>query len=148
MSYPVLLVLHLFAALIFIGTVFFEVLILQNVRKNLARETMRELESAIGNRARALMPWVLLVLYGAGLAMAWQHRALLEHPFSNSFGLLLSLKILLAISVFAHFATAMTWHRRGLLKGRRSRLLHLSVFAHVVLIVVLAKAMFYLHWSV
>lgn len=31
--YPLLLVLHLFAALLFVGTVFFEVLVLERVRR-------------------------------------------------------------------------------------------------------------------
>ena len=35
MTYPLLLTLHLFAALIFIGTVFFEVLFLEHIRKQL-----------------------------------------------------------------------------------------------------------------
>lgn len=144
MSYPVLLVLHLFAALIFIGTVFFEVLILHNVRRHLPHDTMREVERAVGNRARAIMPWVLLVLYGAGIGMAWQYRAALAQPLASSFGLLLSIKIALALSVFGHFATAMAWRRRGMLHGRRSRRLHLSVFVHVVAIVLLAKGMVYL----
>ena len=52
MTYPVLLILHLFAALIFIGTVFFEVLILESVRKRLPRTIMREVEREVGNRAR------------------------------------------------------------------------------------------------
>ena len=146
MTYPILLVLHLFAALIFIGTVFFEVLILQNVRRRLPREVMREVERAVGDRARSLMPWVLLVLYGAGIGMAWHYRAALAHPLAGSFGLLLWLKIAAAISVLGHFLTAMVLHQRGRLQGRRSRVLHLSVFLHVAAIVLLAKAMFYLQW--
>ncbi len=147
MSYSLLLVLHLFAALVFVGTVFFEVLILENVRKHLPRETMRAVEAAIGNRARVLMPWVLLVLYGAGIGMAWQYRAALAQPLASGCGLMLSLKILLALSVFGHFVTAMVWRRRGLLGGRRSRVLHLSVFCHMVAIVLLAKGMFHLNWA-
>ena len=56
MSYSLLLLLHLFAALIFVGTVFFEVLFLTDVRRHLPREMMREVERAIANRARKLMP--------------------------------------------------------------------------------------------
>jgi hypothetical protein len=141
-SYSLLLLLHLFAALIFIGTVFFEVLFLTDVRRHLPREVMREVERAIGNRARKLMPWVLLTLYGSGISMAWYYRAALARPFESSLGLLLSLKILLALSVFGHFLTAMIWHRRGLLRSRRAHLLHLSVFCHMVVIVLLAKIMF------
>lgn len=144
MSYSILLILHLLAALVFVGTVFFEVLILESVRKHVPREAMREVERAVGNRARVLMPWVLLVLYGAGIAMAWQYRAALAPPYTGIFGLLLTLKILLAISVFGHFVTAMSLRARGLLNGRRSRVLHLSVFLHVIAIVLLAKGMFYL----
>ena len=146
MTYPVLLILHLFAALIFIGTVFFEVLILESVRKRLPRTIMREVEREVGNRARKLMPWVLLVLYGAGIGLGWHYRGALAHPLAGSFGLLLWLKIVLAISVAGHFGTAMILRSRGQLRGRRSAVLHLSVFLHVVAIVLLAKGMFYLHW--
>lgn len=125
-------------------TVFFEVLILESVRKQVPREAMNAVERGIGNRARAIMPWVLLALFGAGVGMAWQHRGALAQPLASSFGLLLSLKIVLALSVLGHFAAAMRWRRRGELRGRRSRRLHLSVFCHVVAIVLLAKGMYYI----
>lgn len=146
MSYGVLLILHLLAAIAFVGTVFFEVVMLEGVRKHLPQETMRVVERTIGNQATAVMPWVLLTLYAAGIGLAWQHRAALAQPLTSSFGLLLLLKIALALSVFGHFATAMVWRRRGVLGGRRSRRLHLSVFCHVLAIVLLAKAMFYVQW--
>jgi hypothetical protein len=146
MSYPIFLTLHLFAALIFVGTVFFEVLILESVRKHLPIDVMRQVERAIGNRARRLMPWVLLVLYGAGISMAWQHRAALAHPLASSFGLLLTIKIALAFSVLAHFITAMVSMKRHTMTARRSQFIHASVFLQVILIVLLAKGMFYIHW--
>jgi uncharacterized protein len=146
MIYPLLLVLHLLAAIAFIGTVFFEVVMLEGVRRHLQRETMRDLERAIGQRARSVIPWVLLVLYGAGVGMAWQHRAALAEPSSSSFGLLLTLKIALAASVLAHFFAAMAMMRSGRLHARRARRVHVSVFCHVLLIAVLAKVMFYVHW--
>ena len=144
MPYGLLLTLHLLAAIAFAGTVFFEVVMLEGVRRHLPPEAMRAVERAIGNRATTIMPWVLLTLYAAGLGLAWQHRAALAQPLASSFGLLLALKIVLAVSVFGHFATAMMWRRRGVLNGRRSRRLHLSVFTHVLAIVLLAKAMFHL----
>jgi len=143
MSYPILLLLHLFAALFFIGTVFFEVLMLEGIRKRLPRETMRAIEIEIGTRARHIMPWVLLVLYSAGIALAWNYRDALANPISRPMGFLLSIKIMLAISVFGHFLTAMTLRRKGLLKTRHFQLIHLSVFCHMIGIVVLAKTMFY-----
>ena len=145
-SYHLFLMLHLFAAIAFVGTVFFEVVMIEGVRRHLPHATMREVERALGNRATAIMPWVLLTLYAAGIALAWRHRAVLEQPLASSFGTLLALKIVLAVSVFGHFVTAMRWRRRGKLGGRRSRRLHLSVFGHVIAIVLLAKAMFYVNW--
>lgn len=146
MSHFVLVTLHLFAAILFVGTVFFEVLFLEAVRGPVGREAMRPVEAAIGRRARRLMPFAIAVLYGAGIAMAWQYRGDLAQPFSSSFATLLSLKILLALSVLAHFITAVTLAARGRLRLRHSRLIHFSVFGHVVLIVFLAKAMFFITW--
>ncbi len=146
MSLFVLLILHLFAAIMFVGTVFFEVLILEGIRNPVGRDTMRVIELAIAGRARRLMPYVMLVLYGAGIAMAWQYRSALAHPFASSFALLLWIKIVLALSVLAHFITAMTLSGTGKLKSRHFQIIHLSVFCHVVLIVFLAKAMFYITW--
>ncbi|SRR5690606_23939505 len=143
MPYPLLLIIHLFAAIMFVGTVFFEVLMLEGVRKHVSREAMRAVEGAIGHRARAIMPWVLLLLFGAGFGLAWSHRAALSDPFAGNFGLLLLIKIVLALSVFGHFLTAMALHRLGRLRSRASQRIHISVFIHVVLIVLLAKLMFY-----
>ncbi|RYF52890.1 MAG: hypothetical protein EOO29_57335, partial [Comamonadaceae bacterium] len=109
MPYGLLLILHLLAAIAFAGTVFFEVVMLEGVRKHLPADTMRQLERAIGHRATALMPAVLLMLSLAGIGLAWAHRAALAQPLASSFGLLLTLKIVLAVSVFGHSATAMAW---------------------------------------
>ena len=146
MGHFALITLHLFAAIMFVGTVFFEVLILEGIRKPVGRDVMRTVETAIGRRARRLMPFVILVLYGAGISMAWQYSDMLAHPFGSSFATLLWIKILLAVSVLGHFITAVTLGARGKLKSRHFKLIHLSVFCHVVLIVFLAKAMFYITW--
>lgn len=146
MSYPILLTLHLFGALIFVGAVFFEMLILEGARKHVSRESMRDVERAIMRRARRLMPWVLLVLYGAGIGMAWNYRVALAHPFESSFALMLAVKIVLALSVLGHFIRAVTWSVAGRMTARRSRFIHLSVFCHMIAIVLLAKGMF--HWGV
>ncbi|MFA5665234.1 CopD family copper resistance protein [Castellaniella sp.] len=146
MSHSVLVILHLYAAIFFVGTVFFEVIILEGIRPILGRDTMRSVELAIGQRARRIMPFVILILFGAGLAMAWQFGAELAHPLGSSFATLLWIKIILAFSVLAHFITAITLSGTGRLKSRHFKWIHVSVFTHVVLIVFLAKAMFFLKW--
>jgi len=147
MIYPILLILHLFAALIFIGTVFFEVLILESVRKRVPAEAMRLIEQGIGRRARQLMPWVLLALFGAGLGMLWlRYLPALAAPLASSFNSLLTLKIMLATSVLGHFFSAMWLFRSKRMTARYLRIIHVSLFAHMVGIVLLAKGMFYLSW--
>lgn len=146
MSHSVLIVLHLFAAFIFVGTVFFEVLVLEGIRKHVPHDAMKSVEVAIGRRARRFMPFVILVLYGAGIGMAWQYRAALAHPLDSSFATLLSIKILLALSVLVHFICAITLGAKGKLKSRHFKRIHISVFLHMIGIVFLAKAMFFLHW--
>lgn len=145
MDYFLLLLFHLFAAILFVGTVFFEVLMLEGIRRHVPRDAMRAIESAIGKRARRIMPFAIVILYAAGVGMAWRYRTVLSQPFDSTLGTLLSLKILLALSVLGHFIYAVRMGARGRLKSRQSRLIHLSVFAHVVVIVFLAKAMFYLN---
>ena len=44
--------------------------------------------------------------------MAWQYRGALADPLGSPFGILLSLKIALALSVLAHVLTALTLARR------------------------------------
>src|SRR5690606_2631456 len=112
-------------------------------RKEVQPDAMKSVERAIGRRARRIMPWVLLVLYGAGISMAWHYRMVLAQPFESTFALMLSLKILLALSVLGHFITAMVWGSRRKLNARRVQFIHFSVFAHMVGIIILAKAMLY-----
>ncbi|WP_426139109.1 CopD family copper resistance protein [Pseudomonas sp. DWP3-1-2] len=147
MLYLLFLTLHLFAALIFIGTVFFEVLFLGSLRKQLPVKVMVLVEQGVGRRARTLMPWVLLVLFGAGLGMVWlRYWPTLATPLASSFGTLLTLKIAFAVSVLLHFLTAMVLFKRGLMNARYLQFIHGSVFCHMIVIVLLAKGMFYLTW--
>ncbi|MDU4249377.1 hypothetical protein [Pseudomonas sp.] len=147
MAYPILLVLHLFAAILFVGTVFFEVLILESIHRQVPPRAMKMVEGALGRRLRRVMPWVILTLFGSGLGMLHlRYAPLLTDPLASPFATLLSLKLLLASSVLGHFIFAMYSFRVGRMTGQRSRRIHYSVFAHVVLIVLLAKGMFYLSW--
>ncbi|MCJ1879915.1 MULTISPECIES: CopD family copper resistance protein [Pseudomonas] len=147
MAYPILLVLHLFAAILFVGTVFFEVLILESIHRHVPARAMKMVEGALGRRLRRVMPWVILTLFGSGLGMLHlRYAPLLAEPLASPFATLLSLKLLLALSVLGHFIFAMYSLRVGRMTGQRSRRIHYSVFAHVVLIVLLAKGMFYLSW--
>lgn len=146
MSYPILITLHLFAGVTFIGVVFFEVLFLESIRKKIPADTMVLLQQGITGRARKIMPYVLAVLFLSGLAMAHHHFPHFSGLMSSSFGQLLSVKMLLAFSVLGHFFTAMYLSRNGKMSCSRFKFIHLSVFCHQVGIILLAKNMFYIQW--
>jgi uncharacterized protein len=143
--YPFLLVTHLLAAIAFIGTLFFEVVIWHNARQQVAVTAQTSADQAIAVRSRKVLHGVVLLLYGAGISLAWQHRGVLSQPLASSFGTLLSLKILLALSIIGHYFLLAYWLKSARLTTTRASWIRRSILGHMVLIVILAKAMFYWH---
>ena len=145
-SYLLLKFVHLTAAACFIGGVFFEVMILSRSTGQLPAESREQLSKAVGARARKVMHWVVLALFGAGIALAWRYRGALADPLASSFGTLLTLKICLALSILCHFLLVVFLMRSGRMTPARSRLIHRSVLVQMLGILFLAKAMFLLSW--
>lgn len=145
MSYLLVHLIHLFCAIAFIGVVFFEVFILEGVRDQIGADLMPKVEHGIIARAKRIMPWFVGTLFLSGIVLAWFHYSSMANVFS-AFGVLLGVKILLAVSVLVHFVKAMMAAQSGCMDSSRFQLTHLSVFIHMVLIVILAKVMFFVHW--
>lgn len=143
MMYPFLLVTHLLAAIAFIGTLFFEVVIWHRAREQLTDTAQSTADQAIAVRSRKVLHGVVVLLYGAGIALAWQHRGVLSQPLASSFGTLLSLKIVLALSIIGHYLLLAYWLKSARLMVSRASWIRRSILGHMVLIVILAKAMFY-----
>ncbi|WP_338923533.1 hypothetical protein V0M98_17955 [Pseudomonas silesiensis] len=141
--YPFLLVTHLLAAIAFIGTLFFEVVIWHRAREQLADTAQSTADQAIAVRSRKVLHGVVVLLYGAGIALAWQHRGVLSQPLASSFGTLLSLKIVLALSIIGHYLLLAYWLKSARLTVSRASWIRRSILGHMVMIVILAKAMFY-----
>lgn len=144
MEYGAILTVHLLCATIFIGIVSFEVLILEGIRKYLPAQTMSLVEQGIHMRGRKVMPYVVVSLFFSGIYLASQRFTGVNSIFESSFTILLSIKILLALSVLTHFIVAMKYAICGNMSSRRFKYTHLSVFIHMLLIIFLAKGMFYL----
>ena len=87
---------------------------------------------------------VALVLYGAGLILAWPYRSLLADPLSSHFATLLSLKILLALLIIGHYAALIFLRRAQRVTERTMHVLNISLLVHAVLLVICAKTMFVL----
>ncbi len=136
-------IVHLFAAIVFVGGVFFEMLVLSALHRQVPPEVRRATDAALSRRARKVMPWVVVLLFASGLTLAWHYLAALQQPLASAFSLQLSLKIVLAFSVLLHFVIAVTKMRRGTLTAAWSRYIHVAVFCQMLLIVLLAKTMFY-----
>ncbi len=143
-TYAVAHILHLLCAISFIGVVFFEVLLLEGLRRPLGEEAMATFEAALINRARRIMPWVVGTLFASGLGLAWFHRGALLS--GTPMGVLLWVKLALAFSVLGHFIFALKTASDGCMNSRLFKRLHVSVGLHMLGIVLLAKGMFYVSW--
>lgn len=146
MPYPVLITLHLFMAVTFIGIVFFEVIFLESIRKRIPVEQMEIVQTTITTKARKFMPYVMTFLFLSGIGMFYSRISSVSQLTTSPFGILLSIKVLLALSILAHFFTAMHLSKSQKMTCSRFKFIHLSVFLHQILIVFLAKNMFYIHW--
>lgn len=145
--YAVAHIVHLFCAVAFVGGVFFEMLVLSAIHgKQVSHQARKEVEQAISRRAVRVMPWIIIGLFASGLVMAHRYAAVFSNPLASSFSMQLSLKVLLAFSVLLHFVVAVSKMRRGTLTVAWSKYIHRAVFGHVLLIVLLAKTMFYWSW--
>ena len=146
MEYTLVQIVHLLCATLFIGVVFFELVILEGIRKRLPEETMTAVETGLIGRVKYIMPWVVGTLFLSGIVLAFHHFKGVDTPFASSFHILLTIKIVLALSVLVHFVTALRSGVNGCMESTRFKYTHLSVAMHMFFIVVLAKLMFVVHW--
>ncbi|MGB2553326.1 copper resistance protein CopD [Campylobacter sp. MOP51] len=66
--YPYMQILHLFFAIIFLGYIFFDVVIFNSLKSKLG-ENFKQTKQAIGSKAIKIMPFCLLGLFITGGAM-------------------------------------------------------------------------------
>jgi len=141
--YPWIVLLHLACAIVFVGAVAFEVLVVESLGKRFDHATMQRIEQAIVARARCFMPLVVIVLFVSG-GMLFDIRCDGFACLGSRFGNWLLLKMLLAFGVLGVFVNAMWAMRRGAMDVCRFRHTHRIVLALMAGIVLLAKTMFYL----
>jgi len=140
--YPLILLLHLACAIVFVGAVAFEVLVLESLQRSLGPELMERIEAAVMARVRRFMPVVVALLFLSGFAL-FDIRCDGFACLGTPFGWLLTLKVVLAFCVLAVFVSAIRAGLRGTMDPCRFRNTHRIVLALMVGIVVLAKLMFY-----
>ncbi len=141
--YGILLTIHLLCAITFVGAVFFEVLVIEPMEKALPPGTAEKIAEEIPRRVRKFMPVVVALLFLTGLAMFWVHYSARPDFFQTRFGILLTVKMVLAFAVLGVFVTAIRASIKGTMDLCRFRYTHRIVAGLMLGIVLLAKGMFY-----
>lgn len=142
--YGLLLTIHLLCAIIFVGAVFFEVLVIEPLEKRLPEGMGARLADAIPEHVRKFMPFVVALLFLTGGAMYWVHYSSRPDFFQSKFGIMLTIKAGLAIVVLGIFVSAIRASIKGTMDPCRFKYTHRIVAVLMLAIVLLAKGMYYL----
>ncbi|KAA6228641.1 hypothetical protein FMM54_00245 [Campylobacter sp. LR185c] len=130
--YPYILILHLFCAIFFIGYLFVDLFILGPIKRknaNLGSEFFK-------NNAVKIMPFIVLLLFLSGGAMASFHF----NPLNSLF----LIKMLLAAIIFCLVIFSLTYYFLLKKPNHLGKFVHPIVFIICFFIVILAKLMNYI----
>lgn len=141
--YPWWVLLHLACAIVFVGAVTFEVLVIESLHKHFDTAIMHRIEQAVMARVRRFMPIVVILLFISG-GVLFDIRCDGLSCVGSRFGNWLLLKVLLAFGVLGVFVNAMWAMHSGKMDVCRFKHTHRVVLSLMVGIVFLAKTMFYL----
>ena len=141
--YPWIVLLHLACAIVFVGAVAFEVIVIESLHRQFEIVIMQRIEQAVMARVRSYMPVVVILLFLSGF-MLFDIRCGGFSCVGSRFGNWLLLKVVLAFGVLGVFVNAMWAMRHGKMDVCRFKYTHRVVLALMVGIVFLAKTMFYL----
>lgn len=142
--YPLIVLLHLSCAIVFVGAVCFEVLVLESFHRQFDHALMEKIEAAVMARVRTFMPVIVVLLFLSGFALfdiRCNGFSCIQPQFG--WGWLLLLKVLLAFGVLGVFISAIRAGMRGVMDPCRFRYTHRIVLSLMIGIVILAKLMFY-----
>src|SRR5690348_6988701 len=96
--YPWIVLLHLACAIVFVGAVAFEVIVVESLHKHFDIVTMQRIEQAVMARVRRYMPVVVVLLFASGF-MLFDIRCDGFACVGSRFGNWLLLKVVLAFGV-------------------------------------------------
>lgn len=144
MAYTIALTIHLFCAIIFIGFVFADVIVLPAMKKVLNEEEQQKVTNALSNRARAIFPATVLILVLSGGFMLSKHINSDLGVFDSTLQQLLMLKVLIALVIASGILYSLS--RKLFKKQPHPIMKHFHKFVLVcgIVIIILAKFMFVL----
>lgn len=141
--YPFALIIHVFCAIIFVGYLFFDVVIFSKAKKNLKQELRTEVQEVITKKAIKIMPiCVLLLLLTGGMMMSKWVGSQIGY-FDTTFQQIFMLKVFFACLIFIMVALSLSY--KFILKKPNplNRIIHPLALTLAILIVLCAKLMFY-----
>lgn len=109
MSHEIIVLIHLLGAVLFVGAIALEVFILEPIKKDIGLETFQKFEFYLF-RAIKRRYWIgVLPLYATGFVMYYDYLESFggfQALIATNFGLLLTLKLGIALGLLAIFLTA------------------------------------------
>ncbi|HJF83985.1 copper resistance protein CopD [Helicobacter pullorum] len=144
MLYPYFLTIHLICAIIFLGFIFVDVVLLTPIRKILGDEFANQMWSVISKRGGKIMPFCLLVLVLSGGAMISRYIGSEIGYWNTTLQQLLALKAFLALLIFFAVLVSLTFHYLLKKSNPLAKIIHPLALILGLFIVILAKFAFYL----
>ena len=144
MLYPYFLTIHLICAIIFLGFIFVDVVLLTPIRKILGDEFANQMWSVISKRGGKIMPFCLLVLVLSGGAMISRYIGSEIGYWNTTLQHLLVLKAFLALLIFFAVLVSLTFHYLLKKSNPLAKIIHPLALILGLFIVILAKFAFYL----
>lgn len=140
--YPYFLTLHLLCAIIFLGYIFTDVVLLTPLRRILGDEIADKVFGVISKRGVKIMPLCLLFLVLTGGAMISRYIGGNQGFFETSFQIFLLIKMRLAFAIVLMVVISLSCKFLGL-KNPLAKVIHPIALFLGLFIVLLAKAAFY-----
>jgi len=143
-SYSLALIIHLFAAIFFIGFVFSDVVILPVLHRDFDKSIVVQIKNSISGRARKIFPLTVLILVLSGGFMFSKYINSTIGFTGSALQILLLVKFLIALVIVAGIVYSLSCK---VLKKQPHVIMqkfHTYVLIMGIVIVVLAKLMFIL----
>ncbi len=141
--YPYFLTIHLICAIIFLGYIFTDVILLTPLRKALGDDIANKVFGIIVKRGVKIMPLCLLLLILSGGAMISRYIGSTQGIFESTLQILLMIKVFLALCIVVMVIISLSCKFLKL-KNPLANIIHPLALILGFFIVILAKMAFYL----
>jgi len=141
-GYSLAVVIHLFAAIFFLGFVFSDVVILPVLHKDFDKNTVMEIKNSISSRARKIFPITVLILILSGGFMFSKYINSSIGFTGSSLQVLLLIKFLLASIIVLGIIYSLSCKVLKKQPHNVMQKFHTYVLILGIIIIILAKLMF------